>query len=190
MISTLRLFQFPFRMGRILFFQAMEPIPKRGNLYSFRQNSCQYPWMSRQFQISASSQTQKTKKPYFLEKINEEEVEEVFVRGSGPGGQKINKTSIVSQLRHIPTGITVRCQETRSREQNRKIARKRLAEKVDEFYHGENSLLSLKAQKIVQRKRNRQKKSRRKYGLEKDKGQIWNDESSSESPNEQSKVEN
>jgi len=50
--------------------------------------------------------------------------------GSGPGGQSINKTNNNVQLLHKPTGIQVKCQETRSLQQNRKIARKVLLEKV------------------------------------------------------------
>jgi hypothetical protein len=52
------------------------------------------------------------------------------VVGSGPGGQSINKTNNNVQLLHKPTGIQVKCQETRSLQQNRKIARKVLLEKV------------------------------------------------------------
>jgi protein subunit release factor B len=52
------------------------------------------------------------------------------ISGSGPGGQSINKTNNNVQLLHKPTGVQVKCQETRSLEQNRKIARKILLEKV------------------------------------------------------------
>ncbi|KAG8707809.1 hypothetical protein FRC08_000272 [Ceratobasidium sp. 394] len=64
--------------------------------------------------------------------IREEDLDETFVRGvgSGPGGQAINKTSSSVSLIHRPTGIRVQCQATRSREDNRKIARKILLEKV------------------------------------------------------------
>ncbi len=48
-----------------------------------------------------------------------DEVEERFVRGSGPGGQKINKTSSTVCLRHRPTGLEVRCQRERSQAANR-----------------------------------------------------------------------
>jgi protein subunit release factor B len=50
------------------------------------------------------------------------EVEERFVRGAGPGGQKINKTSSTVWLRHRPTGVEVRCQRERSQVANREIA--------------------------------------------------------------------
>lgn len=56
---------------------------------------------------------------------------EKFVKGRGPGGQAINKTNSSVSLTHIPTGIRIQSQPTRSREENRKIARKILAEKLD-----------------------------------------------------------
>lgn len=62
--------------------------------------------------------------------LNEDDLEESFVRGSGPGGQSINKTQNNVQLLHKPTGIRVTCQETRSLSLNRERARKILTEKV------------------------------------------------------------
>lgn len=61
-------------------------------------------------------------------KIFEEDLEERFVLGSGSGGQKINKTSSCVYLKHLPSGHEISCQETRSREKNRVIARTRLCE--------------------------------------------------------------
>jgi len=60
--------------------------------------------------------------------IRERDLEERFVLGSGSGGQKINKTSSCVYLKHRPSGVEVSCQETRSRERNREIARRRLCE--------------------------------------------------------------
>jgi len=65
-------------------------------------------------------------------KIREEDLDERFVLGSGPGGQKINKTASCVHLRHEPSGIEVQCQEGRSREGNRFIARQRLCEKLED----------------------------------------------------------
>lgn len=62
--------------------------------------------------------------------LDENDLEESFVRGSGPGGQSINKTSNNVQLLHKPTGIRVTCQETRSLQTNRMIARRNLIERV------------------------------------------------------------
>lgn len=63
--------------------------------------------------------------------LREEDLEEQFVLGSGPGGQKINKTSVCVRLRHGPSGYEVRCQESRQREANREIAREMLCEKFE-----------------------------------------------------------
>ncbi|OCK79408.1 hypothetical protein K432DRAFT_383076 [Lepidopterella palustris CBS 459.81] len=95
--------------------------------------------------------------------IPETEIIENFLRGSGPGGQKINKTSSAVQLKHIPTGVVVKSQDTRSRTQNRKIARRLLGEKLDEMELGEMSRTGLKAKIKIKRKASSVKKSRRKY---------------------------
>ena len=55
--------------------------------------------------------------------IREQDLEESFVRGSGRGGQKVNKTNNCVYLKHIPTGIAVKCHVDRSRELNRFLAR-------------------------------------------------------------------
>ena len=59
------------------------------------------------------------------------DVDERFVRGGGPGGQKINKTSSTVWLRHRPTGIEVRCQRERSQSVNREVAWTELCEKLE-----------------------------------------------------------
>ena len=59
------------------------------------------------------------------------DVEERFVRGTGPGGQKINKTSSTVWLRHGPTGVEVRCQRERSQADNRAAAWAELADRVE-----------------------------------------------------------
>ena len=63
--------------------------------------------------------------------IPESDLIETFVRGRGPGGQAINKTNSSVSLIHIPTGIRIQSQPTRSREENRKISRKILGERLD-----------------------------------------------------------
>ncbi|KAL2162649.1 hypothetical protein VTH06DRAFT_6485 [Thermothelomyces fergusii] len=93
----------------------------------------------------------------------ESEIEEAFIKGSGPGGQKINKTSSAVQLKHLPTGIVVKCQATRSREQNRKIAREQLALKLDELVNGPQSRNAIVAEVKRKRRASRAKKARRKY---------------------------
>lgn len=64
--------------------------------------------------------------------IREADLIEKFVHGSGPGGQKINKTASCVYLKHLPTGLEVHCQESRSRDANREIARLRMCERVEQ----------------------------------------------------------
>ncbi|OAA40334.1 peptidyl-tRNA hydrolase domain protein [Metarhizium rileyi] len=91
------------------------------------------------------------------------EIEESFLKGSGPGGQKINKTNSAVQLKHIPTGIVVKSQATRSRSQNRTHARELLAQKVDDLLHGEQSRSSIVGELRKKKVASAAKKSRRKY---------------------------
>lgn len=95
--------------------------------------------------------------------ILEADITEAFLKGTGPGGQKINKTSSAVQLKHLPTGIVIKCQETRSRSQNRKIARRILAERVEDLVLGDASRSALKADREKRKKASKNKKARRKY---------------------------
>merc|ERR1719491_262120 len=89
---------------------------------------------------SSSKQPTQTSLPI----LSESDLTEKFVRGSGAGGQKINKTASKVLLVHNPTSLRVECQDTRSLQQNRKIARKRLRIKLDEFMNGEESRVKRK----------------------------------------------
>ncbi|KFY74141.1 hypothetical protein V499_05819 [Pseudogymnoascus sp. VKM F-103] len=95
--------------------------------------------------------------------IPEEEFTEAFLCGSGPGGQKINKTSSAVQLKHLPTGIVLKVQATRSRSQNRKIARAMLAERVELLEKGPESRVAIVGNVKAKRKSSASKKSKRKY---------------------------
>lgn len=96
-------------------------------------------------------------------KINDNEITESFLRGTGPGGQKINKTSCAVQLKHLATGIVVKSQHTRSREQNRKFARMLLSEKLDELEKGDESRTAIKTERARVKKASASKKTKRKY---------------------------
>lgn len=63
--------------------------------------------------------------------INEDDIEEVFTRSSGPGGQNVNKVSSAVVAMHRPTGIQVRCEQQRSQSQNRLLARELLLDKIE-----------------------------------------------------------
>jgi len=94
--------------------------------------------------------------------LKESDLEESFVRGSGPGGQSINKTSNNVQLLHKPSGIRVSCQITRSLETNRKLARRILFEKLDKIENPGLSKGDLMRAKQNERERRRRKKAKKK----------------------------
>ncbi|MGL5018918.1 MAG: peptide chain release factor family protein [Luteolibacter sp.] len=68
--------------------------------------------------------------------ITDADLLEKFVRGSGSGGQKINKTSNCVFLKHLPTGVCIKCQMDRSREMNRFLARRELCDQLDAIREG------------------------------------------------------
>ncbi len=99
--------------------------------------------------------------------IFEDDLIEKFILGSGPGGQKINKTHSCVYLKHIPTGFEVKCQKTRSREQNRFHARRELVEKVKGEIYQEETKRKKEADKIRKQKKRRSRKSKEKMLEEK-----------------------
>ncbi len=107
--------------------------------------------------------------------LRPEDVDERFIRGSGHGGQKINKTASCAQLFHHPTGIEIRCQDHREQHKNRLSAWKRLILKVEERVKGAESTLAREAFKIRKQKARRSRKAqnkvldtKRRLGLTKD----------------------
>jgi peptide chain release factor len=81
------------------------------------------------------------------------DIEESFIRGSGPGGQKINKTSSTVRLVHRPTGIEVRCQDERSQAQNRLTALERLCHALETRQQRESAALQSEREKERRRQR-------------------------------------
>ena len=108
--------------------------------------------------------------------ISEAHIEEKFIKGgSGKGGQKINKTNSKVQLTHIPTGLVVTSQATRSRDQNRKIARQILALKIEEMEKGMQSrkqILIARKQMVKQRAKKKTKAKYRKLEASADGGKA------------------
>jgi protein subunit release factor B len=90
--------------------------------------------------------------------VFEEDIEESFILGGGPGGQKTNKTSNVVRLKHEPSGLNIRFGETRSREDNRWLARRTLAETILER---ENKRKSARQQAAEKKRRQKRRRSRR-----------------------------
>ncbi|KAJ5280081.1 hypothetical protein N7478_005453 [Penicillium angulare] len=109
-----------------------------------------------------------------------------YLKGTGPGGQKINKTNSAVQITHKPSGVVVKCQATRSRSQNAKIARALLADRVEEREKGDQSRVALKAAAARKKKSSSLKKTRRKYrNLEKDGAELAPGEMGAEEEGEQ-----
>lgn len=94
--------------------------------------------------------------------IQENDLIEKFILGSGSGGQKINKTSSCVYLKHLPTGLEVKCQKTRSRDLNRLYARRELCEKFEEIVLKEKSARQQEIEKIRRQKRRRSKRAQEK----------------------------
>ena len=92
--------------------------------------------------------------------IVEADLREQFVLGSGSGGQKINKTSSAVRLTHEPSGLWVKVQASRSREDNRWLARRALAEKILELRDGEASKRHQEREKIRRQKRRRSRRQK------------------------------
>ena len=92
--------------------------------------------------------------------LRESDLIETFVRASGPGGQRVNKTSTCVQLKHRPSGIEVKMQKTRSQALNRFYARRRMCEQLEARQLGEKSPLHIKQEKIRKQKQRRQRRSR------------------------------
>jgi len=99
--------------------------------------------------------------------VSEEDLQETFVRSSGPGGQKVNKTSTCVFIRHISTGLTVKCQRERLRSVNRFIARRLLLDKIERMQKGVIEKERERIEKIKRQKRKRSKRAKEKILKEK-----------------------
>ncbi len=94
--------------------------------------------------------------------VNEKDIEESFVRSSGPGGQKTNKTSSCVCLHHIPTDITVKYQKERSQSLNRFFARRILLDQIEHKQKGFVKEEKKRIEKIRSQKRKRKKRTKEK----------------------------
>jgi len=94
--------------------------------------------------------------------IRPDDVTEAFVRSGGHGGQNVNKVATCVQLKHLPTGIEVKCQQSRTQAMNRYYARKILADKIETIKLGAASAERQRAEKIRRQKRKRSKRAKEK----------------------------
>ena len=94
--------------------------------------------------------------------VREEDIEEQFVRSSGAGGQKVNKTSTCVVLHHRPTGIRVKCQRERSQALNRFLARRILLDKIEAKLRGIRTAAEQEIARIRRQKRQRSRRAKLK----------------------------
>lgn len=99
-----------------------------------------------------------------MEELNilEKDIEEKFIRSSGHGGQNVNKTATCVYLKHVPTGIEVKCMKDRSQSINRFLARRELVKKVG-MVTGQFTAADAKREKMKKQKSKREKRARLKY---------------------------
>ena len=111
--------------------------------------------------------------------IVEADLDEQFIKGSGAGGQKVNKTSSCVWIRHKPTGMEVKCQRERSQAMNRYFARRELCERMEEKIQGVRSARQQEIEKIRRQKRRRSRRQRehmladKHHHSEKKAGRRW-----------------
>jgi len=114
---------------------------------------------SRLLQSSKGKGIDRSKVP----KLVEGDIDEKFIKGWGPGGQSVNKTTNAVFLRHLPTGVWVKCHESRSLDRNRKVARTMLIERLDEKLNGEQSVANQEKRNEALRSSIKKEKTRLKY---------------------------
>jgi peptide chain release factor len=94
--------------------------------------------------------------------VAESDLRETFVRSSGPGGQKVNKTSSCVYLVHLPTGLAVKCQQERSQTLNRFFARRLLLDRIERIKTGAVATEKARIEKLRRQKQRRTRRSKEK----------------------------
>ena len=111
------------------------------------------------FVISPDKETQLAQRMVTLG-VREADIVETFVRSGGHGGQNVNKTSTCVMLVHRPTGLQVKCQETRQQGLNRFLARRLLLDKIEARQKGFVASQRAEVEKIRRQKRRRSRRAK------------------------------
>ena len=94
--------------------------------------------------------------------VREADLEEQFVRSGGKGGQNVNKVATCVILRHVPTGVIVRCQQERSQALNRFLARRELLDRLEARVRGVAAAALAEHERIRRQKRRRSRRAKEK----------------------------